>query len=278
MNADRLLARLRSLDSVAVAFSGGVDSTLVLAAALRALPANRVLAVIADSPSLARTELVDARRVAADLGAELVEVRVAELDVPGYRANAGNRCYFCKHTVLSAVGEIAVQRGIAHVATGTHADDHRAVHRPGLRAARELHVVEPLADAGLGKREIRVLAAAWSLPVADKPATPCLASRIAVGVPVSIGRLGLVERAEIAVRAQLAGVAVTPRDLRVRLSGNGYSVELDRSTHSAIEMLPGFTTELLAVLKGLGLTGAGRVGTYRSPILAPVIGDTAAAS
>ncbi|MDT5149263.1 MAG: pyridinium-3,5-biscarboxylic acid mononucleotide sulfurtransferase [Mycobacterium sp.] len=278
MNADRLLARLRSLDGVAVAFSGGVDSTLVLAAALRALPANRVLAVIADSPSLARTELVDARHVAADLGAELVEVRVAELEIPGYRANAGNRCYFCKHTVLSAVSELAVRRGIAHVATGTHADDHRAVHRPGLRAARELHVVEPLADAGLGKREIRMLAAAWSLPVADKPATPCLASRIAVGVPVSIGRLGLVERAEIAVRARLAGVGVQPRDLRVRLLGDGFAIELDRTTHAAMEMLPGFTAEVLAALNGLGLTGAGRVGTYRSPTLAPPIGDTAVTS
>jgi uncharacterized protein len=273
--ADRLLARLRSLDSVAVGFSGGVDSTLVLAAALRALPANRVLAVIADSPSLARTELVDARQVAADLGAQLVEVRVAELDVPGYRANAGDRCYFCKHTVLTAVSELAVQRGIAHVATGTHADDRRAVHRPGLRAARELNVVEPLADAGLGKREIRMLAAAWSLPVADKPATPCLASRIAVGVPVSIGRLGLVERAEIAVRARLAGAGVQPRDLRVRLLGNGFRVELDPSAHAALETLPGLTGEVLTDLNGLGLTGAGRVGTYRSPTLAPAIGDSA---
>ena len=278
LTADRLLERLRSLDSVAVAFSGGVDSTLVLAAALRALPANRVLAVIADSPSLARTELVEARQVAADLGAELVEVRVAELEVPGYRANAGDRCYFCKHTVLSAVSELAVQRGIAHVATGTHADDRRAVHRPGLRAARELQVVEPLADSGLGKREIRVLAAAWSLPVADKPATPCLASRIAVGVPVSIGRLGLVERAEIAVRARLAGAGVQPRDLRVRLLGDGFQVELDGSARAALEMLPGLATEVLAEMTRLGLAGAGRVGTYRSPALAPAIGDNAVAS
>ncbi|GEL20270.1 asparagine synthase-related protein [Pseudonocardia asaccharolytica] len=273
--ADRLLARLRSLAGVAVGYSGGVDSTLVLAAALRALPANRVLAVIADSPSLARTELVAARQVAADLGAELVEVRVAELDVPGYRANAGDRCYFCKHTVLTAVSELAVQRGIAHVATGTHADDHRAVHRPGLRAARELRVVEPLADAGLGKRKIRLLAAAWSLPVADKPATPCLASRIAVGVPVSTGRLGLVERAEIAVRARLAESGIQPHDLRVRLLGDGYRVELDRSAHTALESLPGLTGEVLTALGGLGLTGAGRVWTYRSPTHAPAIGDSA---
>jgi uncharacterized protein len=278
MNADPLLARLRSLDGVAVAFSGGVDSTLVLAAALRALPADRVLAVIADSPSLARTELVDARRLAAGLGAALVEVRVAELDVPGYRANAGNRCYFCKRTVLSAVTEIAAARGIAHVATGTHADDHRAVHRPGLRAARELRVVEPLAEAGLGKREIRMLAAAWSLPVADKPATPCLASRIAVGVPVSIGRLGLVERAEIAVRAQLAGVGVTPRDLRVRLLGKGFSIELDRAAYAEAEMVPGLCAEVLAACSGLGLAGAGRWTTYRAPAVVPGSGDSAAAS
>jgi uncharacterized protein len=278
MNADRLLASLRSLDSVAVAFSGGVDSTVVLAAALRALPVDRVLAVIADSPSLARTELIEARQVAADLGVELVEVRVDELNVPGYRANAGNRCYFCKHTVLSAVSELAVQRGIAHVATGTHADDRRALHRPGLRAARELQVVEPLADADLGKQEIRMLAAAWSLPVAEKPATPCLASRIAVGVPVSIGRLGLVERAEIAVRARLADVGVQPRDLRVRLLGNGFAVELDDLAHAALEALPGLTAEVLIELNGIGLTGAGRVGTYRSPALAPATGDSAVAS
>jgi len=277
-SADRLLASLRSLDSVAVAFSGGVDSTLVLAAALRVLPANRVLAVIADSPSLARTELLEARQIAADLGAELVEVRVAELDDPGYRENAGNRCYFCKRTVLSAVSELAVQRGIAHVATGTHADDHRALHRPGLRAARELHVIEPLADAGLGKGEIRMLAAAWSLPVADKPAMPCLASRIAVGVPVSIGRLGMVERAEIAVRARLAGAGVQPRDLRVRLLGNGFRVELDPSAREALEASPGLSAEVLTEMKDLGLTGAGRIATYRSPTLAPATGDSAVAS
>jgi pyridinium-3,5-biscarboxylic acid mononucleotide sulfurtransferase len=267
--AGRLLARLRDLESVAVGFSGGVDSALVLAAALRALPADRVLAVIADSPSLARAELVAARELATELGAELVEVPVTELAVPGYRANAGDRCYFCKHTVLSAIGELAAQRGIAHVATGTHAEDHRAVHRPGLRAARELRVIEPLADAGLGKQEIRSLAAAWSLPVADKPSTPCLASRIAVGVPVSIGRLGLVERAELAVGARLAEAGVHPLDLRVRLLGQGFRVELDRSAHAALEARPRLARAVLTALSDLGLTGTGQLSRYRAPALHP---------
>lgn len=271
--ADRLLSRLRCLGRVAVAFSGGVDSALVLAAALRALPAHSVLAVIADSPSLARAELAAARELAADLGAELLEVQVAELDVAGYRANAGDRCYFCKHTVLSAITALAARRGIAPVATGTHADDHRAAHRPGLRAARQLNVIEPLADAGLGKREIRLLAAAWSLPVAGKPATPCLASRIAVGVPVSIARLGLVERAEITVRARLAETGIHPHDLRVRLLGDGFRVELDRAAHAALGAEPGRTRDILTVLSDLGLTGPGQVSVYRSPPLAPAAQD-----
>jgi uncharacterized protein len=267
--AGRLLSRLRELDGVAVAFSGGVDSALVLAAALRALPGDRVLAVIADSPSLARAELAAARELAAGLGAELAEVPVAELEVPGYRANAGDRCYFCKRTVLSAVGELALRRGLAHVATGTHADDHRALHRPGLRAARELRVVEPLADAGLGKHDVRALAAEWSLAVAEKASTPCLASRISVGVPVSLRRLGLVERAEIAVGARLAGAGVHPRDLRVRLLGEGFRVELDPPARAAVDARPGLAGAVLAALGELGLTGPGAVAAYRAPALAP---------
>ena len=132
------------------------------------------------------------------------------------------------------------------------------MHRPGLRAARELHVVEPLADAGLGKREIRMLAATWSLPVARQAgdAVPGLTYRR--GRTCSIGRLGLVERAEIAVRARLAEAGVQPRDLRVRLLGNGFAVELDRLAHAALETLPGLTAEVVTEMSGLGLTGAGR--------------------
>ncbi|MEU8638532.1 ExsB family transcriptional regulator [Amycolatopsis sp. NPDC048633] len=266
---DRLLAEVRALGSVAVAFSGGVDSALVLAAAVRALPAGRVLAAIADSPSLARAELVAARGIAAGLGVELAEVAGTELAVPGYRDNAGDRCYFCKQAVLGAIAGLALRRGFAFVATGTHADDHRAVHRPGLRAARELRVVEPLAEAGLGKRDVRALAAAWSLPVADKPSTPCLASRISVGVPVSLGRLGLVERAEIAVGARLAEAGIRPRDLRVRLLGRGFRVEVDGAAHAAVEARPGLVAAVVGELGGLGLNGPGAVTAYRAPALAP---------
>lgn len=269
MIAKRLLDRLRALRGVVVAYSGGVDSTLVLAAALRALPPDRVVAAIADSPSLARAELVAARATAAGLGAELVELPSAELDVPGYRGNAGDRCYFCKFTVLSVISEFALRRGIARVATGTHADDHRAAHRPGLRAARELQVSEPLADAGLGKVEVRALAAAWSLPVADKPATPCLASRIAVGVPVSIGRLGLVERAEIAVRATLADAGLAARDLRVRLLGRDFRIELDSAAYATVADRPGLAEHLFATLDGIGLAGAGTIATYRAEQASP---------
>ncbi|WP_370967446.1 ExsB family transcriptional regulator [Amycolatopsis sp. cg9] len=266
---DRLLRGVRELASVVVAFSGGVDSALVLAAAVRALPGERVLAAIADSPSLARAELAAARAFAAGVGAELAEVPVAELASPGYRANAGDRCYFCKQTVLGEISALALRRGFAHVATGTHADDHRALHRPGLRAARELRVVEPLADAGLGKREVRALAAAWSLPVADKPSTPCLASRIQVGVPVSLRRLGLVERAEIAVGARLAEAGIRPRDLRVRLLGRGFRVEVDAPSCAAVEARPGLAAAVVAELAGIGLAGPGAVAAYRPPALAP---------
>ncbi|HTZ45096.1 MAG TPA: hypothetical protein VMB79_14650 [Jatrophihabitans sp.] len=262
---ERLLARLRRLDGVAVAFSGGVDSALVLAAAVRALPADRVRAVIADSPSLARTELAGARAVAAGLGVGLAEIRTAELDVPGYRSNAGDRCYFCKHTVLTAVSEVAARQGIRHVATGTHADDHRAAHRPGLRAARELEVVEPLAEAGLGKREVRLLAAAWSLPVADKPAAPCLASRIAVGVPVSLTRLNLVERAEATLRDQLAGAGLAARDVRVRLLARGFRIELDQAAHAALGARPALAGSLLTRLEKLIGNGPGQLAAYRLP-------------
>ncbi|MGH3899498.1 MAG: ATP-dependent sacrificial sulfur transferase LarE [Pseudonocardiaceae bacterium] len=261
--ATALLGWLGRLDGLVVAFSGGVDSAVVLAAAVRTFDADAVLAAIADSPSLARAELATAERVAGQIGAELVVLRTDELADPGYQANAGDRCYFCKQTVLAAVRGLAHRRGFTHVATGTHLDDRRASHRPGLRAAAELGVCEPLVAVGATKQVVRLLAAHWNLTVRDKPSTPCLASRIAVGVPVTADRLGLVERAELAVRSYLAEHRVPVRDVRVRLLGEtGFRVELDQA---ALEGISGPARGgLLARIAEAGISGDGDLARYQS--------------
>ncbi|HZE01750.1 MAG TPA: ExsB family transcriptional regulator [Pseudonocardiaceae bacterium] len=261
--AAALLDRLGCLDGLVVAFSGGVDSSVVLAAAVRALGTDAVLAAIADSPSLARAELAAARRVAGQIGAQLLVMATDEHVDPGYRANAGDRCYFCKRTVLAAVRGVAQRKGFAHVATGTHLDDRRAVHRPGLRAAAELGVCEPLVEVGATKETVRLLAAHWNLSVRDKPSTPCLASRIAVGIPVTVERLALVERAELAGRRYLAEHRVAVRDLRVRLLGRaGFRVELDHDALDGVS-LP-VRQALLARVAEVGLGGQGDVAPYQS--------------
>lgn len=261
--AAALLDRLGRLDRLVVAFSGGVDSAVVLAAAVRALGADAVLAAIADSPSLARAELAAARRVAGQIGARLLVLATDEHTDPGYRANAGDRCYFCKRTVLTAVCGVAQRRGFAHVATGTHLDDRRAAHRPGLRAAAELGVCEPLAEVGATKETVRLLATHWNLSVRDKPSTPCLASRIAVRVPVTVERLALVERAELAARRYLADNHIAVRDLRVRLLGRaGFRVELDQDALDGV--CPPAREALLARVAEAGLGGQGDLARYHS--------------
>jgi pyridinium-3,5-biscarboxylic acid mononucleotide sulfurtransferase len=259
--AAALLEALGRLGGLVVAFSGGVDSAVVLAGAVRALGTDAVLGAIADSPSLARAELAAAQRLARQIGAELVVLRTDEHTDPGYRANAGDRCYFCKRTVLAAVRALAQRRGFAHVATGTHVDDRRAAHRPGLRAASELGVCEPLAEVGATKQIVRLLAAHWGLPVWDKPSTPCLASRIAVGVPVSVEALALVEHAELAARHYLARHQVPVRDLRVRLLGPArFRVELDQAALDDVQDRAG----LLRRVAEAGLGGKGELARYHS--------------
>lgn len=261
--AAALLDRLGRLGGLVVAFSGGVDSAVVLAAAVRALGVDAVLAAIADSPSLARAELAAARCVAGQIGAELVVLRTDEYTDPGYRSNAGDRCYFCKRTVLAAVRGLAQRRGFAHVATGTHVDDHRASHRPGLRAAAELGVCEPLAEVGATKEVVRSLAAHWNLTVRNKPSTPCLASRIAVGVPVTVRALALVERAELAASRYLAGHEIPVHDLRVRLLGRaGFRIELDQAALDGVSSQA--RAELLARVAEAGLGGEGDLARYHS--------------
>jgi pyridinium-3,5-biscarboxylic acid mononucleotide sulfurtransferase len=261
--AAALINRLGQLGGLVVAFSGGVDSAVVLAGAVRALGTSAVLAAIADSPSLARAELVTAHRVAGQIGADLVVLRTDEYTDPQYRANAGDRCYFCKRTVLAAVRELAHRRGIAHVATGTHMDDRWAAHRPGLRAAAELGVCEPLAEIGATKPVVRLLAAHWNLTVRDKPSTPCLASRIAVGVPVTVQALALVEQAELAARGYLTERRVPVRDLRVRLLGRaGFRIELDQAALDSMRVQD--RAGLLAWVAQAGVDGKGDVVRYRS--------------
>ncbi|MGH3933214.1 MAG: ATP-dependent sacrificial sulfur transferase LarE [Pseudonocardiaceae bacterium] len=261
--AAALLDLLRGWSGVVVAFSGGVDSAVVLAAAVRALGAAAVLAAIADSPSLARAELSGARLLAGQLGVELAVLRTDELADPDYRANAGDRCYFCKRTVLGAVRDLARRRGLVQVATGTHLDDRRAAHRPGLRAAAELGVREPLVEVGATKEVVRSLAAYWDLSVRDKPSTPCLASRIAVGLPVSVERLALVERAELAASGYLAEHQVPVRDLRVRLLGRaGFRVELDQIALDQVGAQA--WAGLLARVAEVGIGGSGELALYHS--------------
>jgi uncharacterized protein len=244
---DALLDRLSSLPSLMVAFSGGADSAFLLAAAVRALGPERVEAATAVSPSLPRIELERAREFAAGLGIAHHAPSTDELSHEGYRANAGDRCFFCKTELMGVVGPLAAERDIAAVATGTNADDVRAGFRPGIRAAANAGALTPLADAGLTKSEIRAASQAWGLPTWDKPAAACLASRIAYGVEVTAGGLERVADAEHALRRALDEAAIPVRNLRVRdMGGDTAKVEIDAELVATVAERP----EVLAVVGG----------------------------
>jgi pyridinium-3,5-biscarboxylic acid mononucleotide sulfurtransferase len=223
-----LEARLRRSGRVMVAFSGGADSAFLLAAAVRALGADDVVAATAVSGSLPAAELEAARRFAAGLGVRHLTPETREIEREGYRANTGDRCYFCKAELLDVLAPLAERQG-AVVATGTNADDAVAGFRPGIRAATERGAVAPLRDAGLTKAQVREASRRWGLSTWDKPAAACLSSRIAYGVEVTPHRLARVERAEAGLRAWLHEHGVRVRDLRVRDLGELARVEVDAS-------------------------------------------------
>jgi uncharacterized protein len=217
----RLGELLAGVDRLGVAFSGGVDSSLLLALAARTLGPGRVVAVLGVSPSLAADERAGAHDVAAAIGVPVVEVPTHEGDNPAYRANGPDRCFHCKDELFTRISaDVVAAHGLTAVAYGENADDVRRPDRPGSRAATQHAVLRPLADLGLTKADVRALARALGLPNADKPAAPCLASRIPHFAPVDPGKLAQVEAAEHALRG--LGFA----DSRVRHHGEVARVEL----------------------------------------------------
>ncbi len=191
---DRLLEVLRGMGPTVVAFSGGIDSTVVAQAARLAL-GDRAVAVTADSPSVPRVEIDDARRLAERIGIRHQVVATDEFADANYVRNDGSRCYFCKSELYSRIEGLLPELGAAVICSGANLDDE-GDYRPGLKAASEHRVRHPLQEAGFTKADVRGLALAWGLPTWDKPASPCLSSRLAPGVEVTRERTARIEAAE----------------------------------------------------------------------------------
>lgn len=209
----QLLKILQGYGRVAVAFSAGVDSTVVAKAAQLACGDDAV-AVTADSPSLAGGELDEAKRLAEQIGIRHQIIRTDEFDQDAYRANAGDRCYHCKTELYTRLEGMQEALGVDVIINGANLDD-QGDYRPGMQAASEHAVRSPLIEAGFTKQDVRDLAKEWDLPVWDKPASPCLSSRIAYGVEVTPDRVRMVDAAEEFLK-QTLGL----RELRVRIEAN----------------------------------------------------------
>ncbi len=224
--------RLRKLCSLMVAYSGGVDSAYLAATAHRVL-GNRMLAVLADSPSLARRDMEQAKAFAETQRIPLRVIQTEELDKPEYQRNDANRCFHCKTELFEGMKKLGAELGFAQIAYGMNADDRRD-YRPGQRAAEDHEVLAPLAEVGLTKQEIRTLAKDAGYTLWDRPAAPCLSSRVEYGRTVTREVLEQVERGEESLR-QLGF-----REFRVRHHGELARVEIARS-----EMARALTTEMM---------------------------------
>jgi uncharacterized protein len=205
---DRLIEMIAGYGCCAVAYSGGVDSAVVAKAAHVAL-GDKAVAVTGTSAALAEGELDQAKSVAELIGIRYVVLPTEEFANPDYVANRGDRCYHCKSELYTQLDHLAERFGVDVVVNGANADD-LGDYRPGMRAASEHSVRSPLAECGFTKQDVRALAAEWQLPVADKPATPCLSSRVAFGLEVTPERLSRIDRAEQFLRSLGFG------ELRVR--------------------------------------------------------------
>jgi pyridinium-3,5-biscarboxylic acid mononucleotide sulfurtransferase len=236
-------ARIRSLGRTLVAYSGGVDSAFLAWAAHQALGAD-MLAVIADSPSLARNQLDDAVAFACEQAIPLEIIATSELDHAEYVRNDASRCFHCKDELFTVMEAFRAARGFDSIAYGVNVDD-QSEFRPGQVAARQHHVATPLLDAGLTKQEIRELAHSAGLRVWDKPASACLSSRIEYGRPVTREALSTVEQGEDALRE------LGFRQFRVRYHGEIVRIEIARDELPRA-LSSGMATEFTRIFKALG--------------------------
>lgn len=258
---------LQGVQRLGVAFSGGVDSSVLLALAARALGHEGVVALLGVSPSLAAEERSAAHEIARQVGVPLVEVATHEGDRPEYQANGPDRCFYCKEELFSRIeDEVVSHHQLDAIAYGENADDARRLDRPGARAAVEHRVLRPLAEAGMTKFAVRTVARDLGLTVADKPAAPCLASRIPHHQPVTPAKLSQIERAESALRQLGFG------DLRVRHHDEVARVELPPADLVRAVVDP-LRSEVLAAVRGAGFRfvtvdlGGIQSGAFTLPLL-----------